>query len=141
MVIVEIGGETFSDFPDSLYKAKKKLSLKDRFQNFVVCTKCHKLYRRQDVKNFYDENQTIMYCQHIEFPNSSSRSLRPCNTPLFRQMVTSADIQYELIFLFAGIRQQLATMFRRPGFKKLLRHWTNRSMSYDILSDIYNGQV
>ena len=142
MVIDEISGESFSDFSESLYKAKKILGLKDRFQSFIACNKCHKLYRRQDVENFCNETRTIMKCQHIEFPNSSRRRLRPCNTPLFLPMDTSVDnTQHGLIFPFAGIRQQLAIMFRRPGFEGLLWHWTNKSTSNNILSDIYDGQV
>jgi hypothetical protein len=52
LVLVEIGGEDFSEFPNSLYLARKILGLKDRFRILVPCPKCHKLYERQEVINF-----------------------------------------------------------------------------------------
>ena len=40
LVLKEVSGDAFSDFPDSLYLAKKKLGLKDRFHSFVLCPTC-----------------------------------------------------------------------------------------------------
>ena len=141
LVLNEIGSNSFKNFPDSFYLAKKALRLKDRFQSFVPCPKCHKLYNKQEVKNFrHNETLSIMKCSHIEFPNSSRQRLRSCNTPLSRQLDIST-VQPELIFPFAGIRQQLTTMFRRQGFKNHLRHWSNRQQFNDILTDIYDNQV
>ncbi|CAB4417325.1 unnamed protein product [Rhizophagus irregularis] len=45
------------------------------------------------------------------------------------------------MYPFAGINQQLATMFCRPGFENSLRHWANQSNFDNILTDIYDGQV
>ncbi|GET56027.1 hypothetical protein GLOIN_2v1883106 [Rhizophagus irregularis DAOM 181602=DAOM 197198] len=121
IVLNEIGGENFRTFPDSLYLAKKVLGLKDRFQRFVPCTKCHKLYNKQDVENFrQNKSLLVMKCHHIEFPNS---------------------VQAESIYPFAGFRQQLSDMFCRPEFEKSLQHWANRSNSDNILSDIYDGRI
>ena len=52
LVLVEIGGEDFSTFPELLYTVRNKLSLKDRFQAFVPCPKCHKLYEKDKVENY-----------------------------------------------------------------------------------------
>ena len=41
-----------NNFPNSLYLAKKLFGLKDEFQSFVPCMKCHKLYQKQTVENF-----------------------------------------------------------------------------------------
>ncbi|PKY27296.1 hypothetical protein RhiirB3_442938 [Rhizophagus irregularis] len=140
IVLNEIGGENFRTFPDSLYLAKKVLGLKDRFQRFVPCTKCHKLYNKQDVENFcQNESLSVMKCHHIEFPNSSHRGTRTCDTSLSRQIDVSR-VQAESIYPFAGFQQQLSDMFCRPEFEKSLRHWANRSNSDNILSDIYDGQ-
>jgi hypothetical protein len=144
LILTEIGGDAFSDFPNSLYLAKNSLGIKDRFQSFVPCTKCHKLYRKDEVESYRQhETLTIMKCKHVEFPNSLLRRTRLCNTPLSRQKNVSNRIviQPELIYPFSGIRQQLATMFRRPDFEKSLRHWTNRKQFDDKLTDIYDGQV
>jgi len=81
-----------------------------------------------------------MKCKHVEFPNLLAHSLRFCNTPL-SQKTDSGIIQPELVFPFAEIRQQLANMFRREGFERSLRHWTDHANFHSILTDIYDGQV
>ncbi|CAB4442170.1 unnamed protein product [Rhizophagus irregularis] len=96
IVLNEIGGENFRTFPDSLYLAKK------------------------DVENFrQNESLSVMKCHHIEFPNSSRRGTRTCDTPLSRQIDVSR-VQAESIYPFAGFRQQLSDMFCRPEFEKSL---------------------
>jgi len=71
-VLIEIGGEEFNIFSESLYKARNELDLKDQFQAFVLYLKCHKLYEKHEVKNFHqDIAPVIMKCCHIEFSNSS----------------------------------------------------------------------
>jgi hypothetical protein len=141
LVLTEIAGDKYKNFPSTFYLAKKSLDLKDRFHNFVPCTKCHKLHDKDEVVNFrQDGNSSIMRCKHVEFPNSFARSSRFCNTPLSRK-TDSGMIQPELTFPFAGIRQQLAVMFRREGFELSLRHWADHANFHSILADIYDGQV
>ena len=143
LVLCEVAGNDFDDFPGSLYLARKKLGLSDQFHSFVPCPKCHKLYQNQEVTNFQQEgNPTIMNCQHIEFPNSSLRRSRLCNTPL-SQIISAKRtiIRPNLIYPFSGINQQLASMFLRPGFEASLRHWANRTSYDNIMTDIYDGSV
>ena len=52
LVLTEIGSNRFNDFPSTLYLAKKSLGIKDRFHNFIPCTKCHKLYNKDEMVNF-----------------------------------------------------------------------------------------
>jgi hypothetical protein len=85
-----------------------------------------------------------MKCQHIEYPNSTHRRMHLCQTPLSHQtrlLNSQIKNQPELIYPFAGIRQQLAALYRRPDFESLLRHWSNRRQFDRILTDIYDGQV
>ena len=141
LVLIEIAGSKFKNFPGTIYIAKRSLGLKDQFHSFIPCTKCHKLYDKDEVANFrQNETLSIMKCNHVEFPNSSLRSLRLCNTPL-SQKTDSRLIQPELIFPFAGIKHQLAIMFHREGFESSLQHWADRTNFDSILADIYDGQV
>ena len=80
-----------------------------------------------------------MKCQHIEFPNSSLRRLKTCDTPLSRQV--GGVFRPELIYPFVGIQEQLSSMYCRPDFESLLRHWSDRRQFDNILTDIYDGQV
>ena len=71
LVLTEIE-EDFNTFPESLYKARNALSLKDKFQTFVSYLKCHKLYEKFEVENFcQNETPTIIKCHNVEFFNSS----------------------------------------------------------------------
>ena len=64
--------ENFNTFPESLYKTRNALSLKDKFQTFVSCSKCHKLYEKSEVENFCQNKiLTIMKCYYVKFSNSS----------------------------------------------------------------------
>ncbi|GBC21594.2 hypothetical protein GLOIN_2v1775288 [Rhizophagus irregularis DAOM 181602=DAOM 197198] len=124
LALCEFSSDDFNDFPDSLYLTRKKLGLNDQFHSFVPCPKCHKLYKKEEVVDFKQEdNPAIMKCQHIEFPNSSVRRSRLCNTALSEKISASTNrtiIRPNLMYPFAGINQQLATMFCRPGRENLL---------------------
>src|ERR1044071_5696536 len=87
LVLTEIGDNKFNNFPSTLfYLTKKSLGFNDRFHSFVPCPKCHKLYNKDEVVNFrQNETLSIMRCNHIEFPNSSSRRLKPCDILLSRK--------------------------------------------------------
>ncbi len=52
LVLTEIGGSDFDSFPKTLHLVRKELNLKDKFHSFAACPKCHKLYNKQEVKNF-----------------------------------------------------------------------------------------
>ncbi|RHZ48248.1 hypothetical protein Glove_554g7 [Diversispora epigaea] len=74
LLLSEIGNSEFDTFPNSIYMTKKELGLRDNFYSFPTCPKCHKLYNKQEVEN-YKENDTnsVMKCWHVEFPNSTTR--------------------------------------------------------------------
>src|SRR5881275_2052487 len=111
LVLTEIGGNEFTNFPSTLYLAKKSLGFNDRFHSFVPCPKCHKLYNKDEVVNFC-RNETLKY-NHIEFLNSSSRRLKPYDIPLSQKPDYVGIIYPELVFPYAGIREQLTTIFRK----------------------------
>ena len=140
LVLSKVGGEDYNKFPNSLYLARNVLSLNDQFRIFVPCSKCHKLYRKQDVENFrQDDTLAIMKCCHVEFPNSIHHKSRIYNTPLSHQI--GITIRPDLEFPFSSIQKQLANMFCRPNFEDSLCHWANRRETNDILTDIYDRQV
>jgi hypothetical protein len=145
LILTEIGGSDFEEFPGSLYLARNALGLKDQYHKFAACPKCHKLYNKKEVEEFQqDGDLTVMKCSHVEFPNSTSRRLKQCQTALTEQstlLQNRIKLQAEKIFPFASIRKQLASMYSRPGFEQNLRHWSERKQFNDILTDIYDGQI
>jgi hypothetical protein len=145
LVLIKIGGAEFEAFCGSLYTTKNFLGLSDQFVNFVACQKCHKLYNKEDVENFRQNNRLpIMKCTHVEYPNSATRRRRICNTALSiqsRLLNGSMVNRPKLVFPYATIRQQLVLMYRRPGFESNLRHWVNRSNIGNLLGDIYDSDI
>jgi hypothetical protein len=145
LLLKEIGGSNFDEFPGTLYLTRKFLGLEHQHHSFVPCPNCHKLYNKKDVEEFrHNENPAVMKCNHVEFPNSTARRLRQCQTPLSEKLPLLNDriiIRPEKIFPFASIRKQLESMYCRPGFEKKLRHWSERKQFDNILTDIYDGQV
>ena len=91
LLLTEIGGSDYSEFPNSIYMVRSVIGLKDRFQTLVPCPKCHKLYKTQEVERFQQgETLAIMKCRHVEFPNSSARRSRPAPHRLGRRPLGSA---------------------------------------------------
>src|SRR6185437_2869948 len=139
LLLKECGNLNHELFPKSLYKVKQLLGLVDQFTSFAACQKCHKLYKKEDVA----QDGIITKCNHIEFPNSTSKQSKKCETPLAKLVTLNNSISFrpELVYPVASIHQQLYSMFQRPGFEKSLRHWSERLIFNDILSDIYDEQV
>src|SRR5271170_2023322 len=145
LVLTEIGGAEFEPFYSLLYTANKFLEISDEFVKFVVCKKCHKLYKEDTVTKFRQNNQiSTMKCAHVEFPNSATKCKKICNTTLSTKsklLNGSITNRPELIFPFVTIQQQLADIYQQPGFENNLRHWTNRSSFDNLLCDIYDRDV
>ncbi|RHZ89048.1 hypothetical protein Glove_19g343 [Diversispora epigaea] len=74
LLLSEISNSEFDTFPNSIYMTKKELGLRDDFYSFSTCSKYHKLYNKQEVED-YKENDTnsVMKCWHVEFPNSATK--------------------------------------------------------------------
>ena len=141
IVLKECKSIDHESFPTSLYMLRKSLGLIDRFTQFAACQKCHKLYNKESVMS--EDNSTITKCSHVEFPNSTTKRSKQCQTPLGKKISlnNSISIVPELVYSVSSIQQQLSSMFKRPGFEELLRHWTNRSVIDNVLSDIYDRQI
>ncbi|GBC39214.2 uncharacterized protein LOC107327733 [Rhizophagus irregularis DAOM 181602=DAOM 197198] len=129
-----------TDFPISLYTAKKKLGLKHQFVKFSVCPSCHKLHNIDDVKQHtIQQHKAIKKCGHVQFPNH--RLLRQCNAPLSEQKelddgkVVNAPL---LIYPMPSIKEQLLQMYQRPNFEKNLKLWADRSVNDRVLCDVYD---
>jgi hypothetical protein len=79
LLLKEIGGSNFDEFPGTLYLTRKFLGLEHQHHSFVPCPNCHKLYNKKDVKEFYhNKDPVVMKCNHVKFPNLMTRKLRQC---------------------------------------------------------------
>ncbi len=46
-----------------------------------------------------------------------------------------------MVFLLLYLKTQLAVIYKRLGFKELLREWINQDSIIDIMSDIYDENI
>ncbi len=85
-VLREIDDSEFNFFSNSLYLTRKILGLQDKFHSFVTYPKCYKLYNKQDVIEFQEnENIFVMKCNHIKFSNSTNRRIKSCKIELSKK--------------------------------------------------------
>ena len=108
LVLIEVEYTGFDMFPDSLYLTKKILELKDRFHSFMLCSKCHKLYKKQKVKDFYqDVTLAVMKCHHVKYPNSTIHRTHLYQVALSRQTkLLNEKISNILILIYPFTRIQ-----------------------------------
>ena len=59
-----------SFFPPLVYKLKCFLQLKDEFSKFVVCPKCHSLYKFEDCFEVIGSKKIPILCSYIAFQNT-----------------------------------------------------------------------
>ena len=52
LVLIEISSDEFKRFYKNLNKTKQFFELFDKFISFVIYSKCHKLYKKNEVTDF-----------------------------------------------------------------------------------------
>jgi len=97
------------------------------------------------LKNYKEDDQpSVKICQHIEFPHHRTKTRRlPCGQPLTQKIVTQKGALFRPLSIYpvGSIKQQLYLMYQRPGFEKMLRHSSQRTVPEGIFSDIYEGNI
>lgn len=72
--------------PSSEYKLKHYLGKAQRLDTFVVCTKCHQLYKFEDCLNDGRVDSSSKTCSYIRFPNHPLNRFRlECGQPLLKK--------------------------------------------------------
>ena len=90
IVLKECKSIDHKSFPISLYMLRKSLGFIDQFTQFAACQKCHKLYNKKAVMS--EDNSTITKCNHVEFPNSTTKRSKQCQTPLGKKISLNNSI-------------------------------------------------
>jgi Transposase family tnp2 len=135
----------FNNFPTSLYKAKKLLSLFEPKMQLTVCNNCHKLHNTTNVITYQEEGEVaIMNCLNEEFPNNPIPSHRSqCNNPLsvLKRNKGKTIAVPRMLYPKPSIRQQLSMLYQRPGFEEMLKLAASQRAESNTYSDIYDGKV
>ena len=85
-------------FPTTLYSLRKQLNLKSPYTTYVVCPKCHTLYKEADCfKTTSDGTTTTLRCTYIEFPNHPRQANRKeCGTERMKKLKLDKHINLHL---------------------------------------------
>ena len=145
VVLIRLNKSQFNEFPTSLFKAKKWLNFLEPKMQLAICTNCHKLYNAANIINYKKEGKVaIMNCSHEEYPNNPIPSRRnKCNNPLsvVKRNKDKTIAIPRMLYPKPSIRQQLSTLYQRPGFEDMLRLSEVQRGRHNIYSDIYDGEV
>ena len=132
--------------PSSLYALRKNtLDENTEFMKFVVCPKCHKLYRFADCVEKNQGLESSKKCAFIRYPlHPHSMRRKPCDSLLLKTVTLSSGVKllyplkaYPYKPLFSSIRH----LVLQPDFVSLCQHWKTRSAELTYMSDVYDGQI
>ncbi len=92
--------ELANAFPRSIHLANKFLwNLRENFTKFVVCPKCHKLYRYSECWLHTGQEKETKLCNFVKFPRHTFQRMRSaCGEPLLQVARTSNGTTHLVAF-------------------------------------------
>lgn len=133
----------FFKFPKNIKAAEKLLNetLSSGFIEFVVCPRCHSIYRFDDCYITVCGQREVKLCPYIAFP----KKRRQCGFPLLKKVKIKKG--YKLIpmkvYPYQPLSNSLTHLFQKEGFAEACGIWRKRLpfVPQTHLLDIYDGQV
>lgn len=130
--------------PPSVFMLRKASNNYSDFTKYVVCSRCHRLYRFSDCVTVSDEHQGSKTCAYVRFPNHpQARSRGECGCALLKtvQLASGRRILYPFkVFPYKTLSSSLQELLLRPGFADLCQHWKSRSVPTSF-QDVYDGKI
>lgn len=136
------GTDMAQNLPSSLYTAKKKYKHM-KFQRYVVCRKCHKLYYFAKCIEGSSSKRSKVCC-FCKFPLHPFQSMRePCGALLLKtvEMSSGKKLFYPFMtYCYMGLEVSFQGLLNRPTFFSSCSEWKQRGEDA-VLRDVYDGQV
>ena len=138
--------ELANAFPRSLHLAKKFLgNLRENFTKFVVCPKCHKLYRYSECWLHTGQEKETKLCNFVKFPRHTFQRMRSaCGEPLLQVARTSNGTTHLVAFktyCYKNVIDSLEEVLNRPNMLDYCEQWRKIESQDNVLSDVYDGNV
>ena len=135
-------------FPGTLYYFRKEIGLvKDDFEKYVVCPKCHALYKFNDCYNAVGTGNVSKKCSFIKFPNHRLRWHRKaCGTTLLKEVTLKCGTKRlypHKVYCYKSVIESLKTLVKRADFTSHCELWRTRevrSVSH-VMCDVFDGRV
>lgn len=130
-------------FPCSIHEMEKLLGTRKEteFIRYVVCGKCHNVYKYEDCIEGQGSMQVPQICKY-----RSSNQGRRCNGALLKrvELMNSKIIHYPIkVYCYMKLHNYLYSLLNRPGFIELCDHWKRETGATDkgMLKDVYDGKI
>ena len=131
-------------FPSSKYMLRKTTKDCSQFTNFVVCQKCHRLYRFNDCIAISEGQQVSKKCSFVLFPKHPHNKQRAaCGCILLKTVILPSGqrIMYPLkVYPYKSLHSSLQQLLLQPNFIDLCQRWQSRSPVVGYKSDVYDGK-
>ena len=141
------GLESFSLLlPSSLYLFQKMVNGDaNKFEKYVVCIKCLKLYKFENCVRNIRGVPTSKHCNNVLYPNHTQRPpRRPCGQTLLMRSATASGktVLHPLkTYCYLPLKDSVKTLISKKGFLEDCELWRKR-ITYDgVMSDIYDGKI
>lgn len=116
-----------------------------RFTKYVVCQKCHRLYRFEDCSAISEGQLASKKCNFVLFPNHPHEKQRaPCGCVLLKAVILPSGkrIMYPLkVYPYKSLLSSLQQCLLCPDFVDLCQEWRLRSSLASYKCDVYDGQI
>lgn len=131
--------------PSSVYSLEKSIGHSVHFTKYVVCPKCHHLYKFDECVIHTGDRKRSKTCAFIQFPNHPQHRFRKeCGHLLLKTVNffhSGRQILYPLkAFPYKSLSSSLQQLLLRPGFAELCQSWKLREAP-DMLEDVYDGKI
>ena len=130
--------------PSSIYSLRKH-HCHSQIMKFVVCPKCHKLYRFDKCVILSRGQETSKTCDFVRFPNHPQVKQRsPCGATLLKTVFLPSGrrLMYPLkTYPYKSLSSSLQEFLLRPEFVKSCHHWKSRTTQTGFRADVYDGNI
>lgn len=130
--------------PKTLYSARKVLKLKRSVEKYVVCPRCHHLYKESDCISIVQGKHTSCECEFVKFPHHPHAVRRKkCGVSLMKTVKISQKCKLvpKKTFIYYSIIDSLQRLFKVPGFLESCELWRKRKLHPNVLADVYDGNL
>ena len=120
-------------FPGSLYYFRKEIGLvNDAFMKYVVCPKCHALYKFDNCCHSVEMTRISNKCSFVKFPNHRQRWRRQsCGAHLLKEVTLkcgSKKFYTHKVYCYTSTIESLRVLVKRLDFTAHCELWRQREV-------------
>lgn len=141
-ILNEVFEKIILSFSGSLYLIRQFLNFdRDKFNKFVVCPKCTKLYKYDSSLTMVNNRQVAKTCSNTYF--SRGRKMTCNATVVTRVTLQNGKSCFYPIKYYCtnSIIKEFEKFVQRQNFASNCELWRKREVGEQILADVYDGNL